>query len=187
MKRHRDGAEPEKTENVQIRICASCPSEEYNRVEAICSELQIGKAFGRKGDFMEDTDGKGWFGKWQNRVLQSLDLLLQPYAQKTVFVSFHLLLITDGTSPHCAKEREGRGFQENSATGAMANFVKVRSAWSAAEHRRVDRGVDSQLGRICLWAMFCDTSQTQAWTTVLPVHTCRLLAMLLSSIVPSIQ
>ena len=106
MKRHRDGAEPEKTENVQIRICASCPSEEYNRVEAICSELQIGKAFGRKGDFMEDTDGKGWFGKWQNRVLQSLDLLLQPYAQKTVFVSFHLLLITDGTSPHCAKERE---------------------------------------------------------------------------------
>ena len=54
---------------------------------------------------MEDTDGKGWFGKWQNRVLQSLDLL-QPYAQKTVFVSFHLLLITDGTSPHCAKERE---------------------------------------------------------------------------------
>ena len=41
MKRHRDGAEPEKTENVQIRICASCPSEEYNRVEAICSELQI--------------------------------------------------------------------------------------------------------------------------------------------------
>ncbi|CAE7738163.1 PUB2, partial [Symbiodinium necroappetens] len=89
-----------------IRICASCPSEEYNRVEAICSELQIGRAFGRKGDFMEDTDGEGWFGKWQNRVLQSLDLLLQPYAQKTVFVSLHLLMITDGTSPHCAKERE---------------------------------------------------------------------------------
>ena len=59
-KRH--GADNLQNDQV-IRICASCPSEEYNRVEAICTELHITTAFGIKGDFMEDIEGDGWFGK----------------------------------------------------------------------------------------------------------------------------
>ena len=59
-KRH--GADNLQNDQV-IRICASCPSEEYNGVEAICTELHITTAFGIKGDFMEDIEGDGWFGK----------------------------------------------------------------------------------------------------------------------------
>ncbi|CAE7246864.1 VAC8 [Symbiodinium sp. CCMP2592] len=106
-KRHRDGPGLEDLQDERvIRICASCPSEEYNRAEGICSELHITTTFGRKGDFMEDTDGQGWFGKWQNRVLQSMDVLLQKFKNTEETVDIQLVLIMDGKSDNCRNERD---------------------------------------------------------------------------------
>ena len=86
-----------------IRVCTSCPSELYNHVEALCSELDIRRAFGRKGDFMEDTEGEDWFGHWQNRVLQALDDFLQTKQEGAI--SIRSLMITDGDNPNCKRER----------------------------------------------------------------------------------
>ena len=55
---------------------------------------------------MEDIDGEGWFGKWEARVIQSMLTLLQPFENKTATVSVHILMITDGDSIHCKKERD---------------------------------------------------------------------------------
>ena len=90
-----------------IRVCTSCPSELYNHVEALCSELDIRRAFGRKGDFMEDTEGEDWFGHWQNRVLQALDDFLQTKQEGAI--SIQSLMITDGDNPNCKREQENMG------------------------------------------------------------------------------
>ena len=87
-----------------IRVCTSCPSDLYNHVEALCSELDIRRAFGRKGDFMEDTEGEDWFGHWQNRVLQALDDALQ--TKREGAISLQSLMITDGNNPNCKREQE---------------------------------------------------------------------------------
>ena len=55
---------------------------------------------------MEDTEGDKWFGKWQNRVLQAMQSLLQPFEVRDVLVWVYILMITDGGSRNCENERD---------------------------------------------------------------------------------
>ena len=54
---------------------------------------------------MEDTEGEDWFGKWQNRVLQSLDDALQAKNREGPF-SIYSLMITDEDNINCKREQE---------------------------------------------------------------------------------
>ena len=54
---------------------------------------------------MEDTEGEAWFGKWQNRVLQSLDDALQTKKSEGRF-TIYSLMITDEDNENCKLEQE---------------------------------------------------------------------------------
>ncbi|CAE7354175.1 PUB13, partial [Symbiodinium necroappetens] len=66
-------------------------------------------AEGREGGIVacdvKDIEGEGWFGKWQTRVVQSMDVLLQNFKTTENAVDVQLLLIMDGSSKNCEKER----------------------------------------------------------------------------------
>ena len=82
-----------------MRVVASCPEDHHDRVMAICKGLGMFKAFGKKGDFIDQLNsGAQWFDLWKAKVCQTV-LVATMHSECSVV---RILCIEGG--PNCDEE-----------------------------------------------------------------------------------
>ena len=82
-----------------MRVVASCPEDHHDRVMAICKGLGMFKAFGKKGDFIDQLNsGAQWFDLWKAKVCQTVLVATMPAECSMV----RIFCIEGG--PHCDEE-----------------------------------------------------------------------------------
>eukprot|EP00435_Cladocopium_sp_Y103_P056407 s250_g19.t1 len=82
-----------------VKVIASCPEWCHDQMTDICSCRPLVKAFGKKGDYLDDLDGSEWYAKWQARVVQAVttSVQLRPECKQV-----KIICIEGG--PHCDRE-----------------------------------------------------------------------------------
>eukprot|EP00438_Fugacium_kawagutii_P005442 Skav215011 [mRNA] locus=scaffold966:20429:21295:+ [translate_table: standard] len=60
----------------EICVVASCPEFHHDAVQEICRKMTFVKAFGHKGDCVDDISGD-WVDKWKMRLVQAVTTSLQ--------------------------------------------------------------------------------------------------------------
>ena len=90
---------PASRHEAEVRVVASCPEDHHDRVMAICKGLGMFKAFGKKGDFIDQLNsGAQWFDLWKAKVCQTV-LVATMHSECSVV---RILCIEGG--PNCDEE-----------------------------------------------------------------------------------
>ena len=58
-----------KTFTVDPIVVASCPEDLHDEVMDMCDQFHYAKTFGKKGDMVDDLDGKDWLAKWEAKCV----------------------------------------------------------------------------------------------------------------------
>jgi len=83
-------------------VCVSCPSHLHDSVATLCSTSNVHKAFGMKGDMVDDLTGEEWRSKWEAKVVMTAVTALKLESKMTG--SKHIVLVCISGGSVCDEE-----------------------------------------------------------------------------------
>lgn len=113
-------------------ICASCPQMHQEQMNKICKDLNITKAYAKKGDTLDMLSGNNWIPKWESKVVATAVTLAQTLGSKKV----KILCISGGH--YCDQEMARqpslvRAIKREMAEAGNESF-QVKVEWLEFDH-----------------------------------------------------